>query len=512
MRPSLVALTLVSLAGCRTGAPPPSDLGLATPTWTSSADLLEPKARGTEDPSAPGCATLKDSEAADVLKVTRGEDRLVLYANGQTGLLVVDVSRPDEPVVLASSPFVGTPIAVFEHRGAAIVVFSPGDRPASTVVRALALTGRTLGRPLGELELPGAPRDAWRVDDTIVVTRELPPVAGAPRARAWTAVTTFTIGNEGLREQRTIELSGGGAVTGASPWGVAVARAADEALGPDRTSVTWLGMTDGDGALHEDGTITFAGVVPRWRRATDHTIDVTEDGQVRVVACTTAGCTPGEPAAYAAIDFAEPLRPRLTSWATLERVGGGAVAFTANRLFVARPPVDGADATELAVFRTEQELVRLGAVRLDGNVASIVARDGDAIVLGWTGSASAGRRAVVHHVDTRRGPRRVGSASFGGDWTWSPAYDDERALSFDPNATVAALPMTTLRERTGAKTAVQVLSFTPSGPQPVLEREVGAAERVLFVDGRLLAFAADGVTVVTAPGEQRLRRSWAELR
>jgi hypothetical protein len=199
------------------------------------------------------------------------------------------------------------------------------------------------------------------------------------------------------------------------------------------------------------------------------------------------------------------------AWSLLARAGGGVFAFTGSRLFVARPPQEGSDATELAVFRTEQNLIPQGTVRLNGTVGSIIARDEDAITLGWTGTMSAYRHAIVHHVDVRRAPRRIGSAAFGGDWTWSPAFDDDRAISFDPNATFAALPMTTVREQGGAHTAVQVFSFPPSGPRVLDEREVGAAERVVFVDGRLLALSAEGVTVVAAPGEQRLRRTWAEL-
>ena len=46
--------------------------------------------------------------------------------------------------------------------------------------------------------------------------------------------------------------------------------------------------------------------------------------------------------------------------------------------------------------------------------------------------------------DDARAPKLVGSTTSGGDWTWSHAYDDGRAISFDPASTLAALPITTI--------------------------------------------------------------------
>jgi hypothetical protein len=471
---------------------------------------------------------MTDAEDPDVLRVSSGSGRaraaregLVLYANAQVGLALVDVADPDDPKLVATSPFIGTPIGVFERDAGAVVVFAPWDRPAETVVRAIELGRRDAGRTIGEIVLPGAPRDARRVGDAIVVTREVPSEG---RARApLTAVTTFVLDSDGLTKRDEIRLSGWGAVTGGSPHGVAVAREAPPELGGERTSVTWIGISPDDlGIERLRGTATFAGVVPRWRRASDHVVDVAEDARVRVVTCATTACPPGEAATYAAIDFAEPDRPRLASWSMIARAGDGVFNFDGERLFVARPPLERADATELAVFRTSGELAPLGAVRLRGTVASITVRHdpesvrrgsvGDLVVLGWTGSASESRRAIVHQIDARRTPRLIGSTSFGGDWTWSPAYDDDRSISFDPTSTLAALPITTMRGQSGALTAAQVLSLGPTGPRNVMERELTVADRLLFVDGRLLAFSADGVVVVRQPGEPRVQKKWDDLR
>lgn len=517
---------LVLLAACR-DAPVLDPTPPVEQTWRPSSESLPRMTR--EKRKAGACGTLTDAEDADVLRmsISMGEGRaasegLVLYANAQVGLVLVDVADPDDPKLVATSSFTGTPIGVFERDEGAVVVFAPWDHPAETVVRAVELGRRGAGRTISEIALPGAPRDARRVGDVIVVTRELPSDGAAERPPL-TAVTTFVLDADGLTKRDETRLPGRGAVTGGSPHGVAVVREAPPELGVDRTSVTWIGIAPNDlGVQRLHGTATFAGVVPRWRRATDHVVDVAEDARVRVVACATAACPAGEAATYASIDFSEPDRPRVTSWSMLARAGDGVFNFDGDRLFVARPPADRTETTDLTIFRTSGDLTRVGALRLRGTVASIAVRHdaefvrygsvGDLVVLGWTGSASAGRRAIVHQIDARRAPRLVGSTSFGGDWTWSPAYDDDRAISFDPTSTLAALPMTTMRGQSGAFAAAQVLSLAPTGPRNVMEREVAVADRLLFVDGRLLAFSAEGVVGVRQPGEHRVNRMWDDLR
>ncbi len=502
-----VGIALLLLAACRE-APVVDSMPAADQTThpeSSEASLRE--ARHRRQPG--GCGTLTDAEDPDTLRVSRYHDGVVLYANAQVGLAIVDVSDPDEPKVGAASELVGTPIGIFETAGAAIVVAAPWDRPSETIVRAVEIEPRRAGRTLGEIVLPGAPRDARRLGEAIVVTRDLPPAS--TEGSTMTAVTSFVLEGDLLSRRDELRLPGRGAVTGGSPYGVAVARPAEAELGADRTSVTWIGVDPELGSLRLHGTATFSGVVPRWRRATDHVIDVEEDARVRVVACATAACPAGDLAAYASIDFSEPNRPRVASWSLIARAGDGVFGFDGERLIVARPPVEPIEATDISFFHTSAGLVPAGTVRVPGTVSSLAARDGSVIALGWTGSASAGKRAIIHQLDVRRAPQLVGSTGFGGDWSWSPAYEDDRAMSFDPSTTLGALPMTTVRGRTGAVAAAQVLSFGPSGPRAVMEQEA-VADRLLFVEGRLLAFSADGVTNVRHPGERPFRRRWEDGR
>lgn len=483
-------LVLAGVAACR--QPPPIETVSTTAAEIAAAPVasLEPASR-----RAGGCETLVDVEAPDTLRLADGN--LVLYANEQVGLAVVDVGDPDRPAMKGIVELVGEPAGVFDVRGMAVLVYAPAARPQDVAVRAVTLEPL---RTMGELTLAGRVRDVRRVGDHVVVTRETPDHR--------TAVTAFGVTDTGLVRRSEVVLDGASAVAGAAPRGLAIARSAAIEHGPNRTSVTWLTLDPDAGALAAEGTITVSGVIPRWRSA-HRVIDVTEDQRARLVLCATSGCATAEPAAYAALDFSTPAEPRVVSWKLVAGAGDGTIGFQGTRLVVARPVADRSDASELAFYATESDLALAGKVRVRGSVGTIAVRDsGDVVTVGWTGSASAGKRAILHHVDARGVPRLVGAATFGGDWTWSRAYDDDRVLGFDPHSTLAALPMTTVHGSHGPTSAAEVLSLDPSGPRAIAEEPLTLADRLLFVNGRLLSFSADGVVVLRGEGEPGAEQRW----
>lgn len=485
LRSTLAAGSLLALAACH-GRPSAVDAKPSTPASSTN------RATATAEREPGGCATLVDTEAPDTLRLSRNRTGLALYASDQAGLALVDVEDADRPSVVALSPMTGTTIGVFQLRGAAVIVSAPWDRPGVTVVRAVDLW-RTPGRTVGEIELAGEPRDARRVGEVVVVTHDL------PAARPMTALATFSVNAGGLAKRDEVQLAGLGATAGASPRGLAVARE----TGAAQTAVTWVAIPDDTtGAMRIEGSTTIAGVIPRWRRISDRVLDVTEDDRVRVVACASAECPVGGDAIYSAIDFATPTAPRVFASAPIPRAADAVIGFQGTRLVVARAALDRSDASEIAFFDTEQALALAGAVRVRGFVGSLTVRDsGDVVALGWTGSAASGKRAIVHLLDARSTrPRLVGSTSFGGDWTWSPAYDDDRAISFDPFSTLGAIPMTTIHGTGDALPAAELIAFDPNGPRAVATENVASVDRLLFVDGRLLAFSADGVRVLHRGG------------
>lgn len=488
----LAAIVTIVAAGCRQTPPPLEHVVITSAEMPPAVTDAKHTARRMGEKRWSG-EPLLDVEPPDTLRLVHGADRdgadrTVLYASESLGVVLVDVSNPDVPQIRGRLALQGRPLGVFEVKGAAIVVYEPWDRPATTIVRAFAIEPRIAGRSLGQLAITGTPRDARRIGDFVVVTRET--------QASDTALESFTIGKAGLVAGGAIELLGHMAVTGASSRGIAIARSAPHTLGPDRTSITWLGLDPELGSLSLQGTVTVSGVIPRWR-SSRQVLDVTDADEVRVVMCARDACASDEEAAYATVDFALPAYPRLTSWSLVARAAGAVIGFQATRLVVARPAADRSDATELLFLRPDERLAPAHELRLRGTVGTIVAHEsGDVVTVGWTGSAATGKRAIVHHVDARGAPRLVGATSFGGDWTWTRAYEDERSMSFDPLSMLAALPMTTVRNGAGPIAAVQVLSFDPAGPRALAEPPLPLGDRLLFVDGRLLAFSADGVVVI----------------
>jgi hypothetical protein len=510
-----VLLVLLALAtpSCRDaqvgtgGGSAPSELG-----WRDEGPPAPPAP--SEDPP-PACGTLRDVETADVL---RSSDGLVLYANEQTGLAVFDVTSSAEPKLLSTSPFVGSPIAVFAHKGVAVVAFIDWearfgkDRVPSTVLRAVDLADPRAPSKRGDVVLPGIARDVRRIGDVYYVTRDAAARDDEPEgATLVTSLVATTERGGRLVTRDEIVLPGRAASVAAAPSGITIARPAPKRLGPERTAVTWIDVTEEDpGKLHVRGTIAVAGVVSTVRGQVDSVLATDEDRVVRLYACAR-GCIPLEAAEVAVIDFAEADRPRQTGAFTIPEGTDAVSRFHGNRLFLAHP-LDGGG-TRLSVWRTTSAVSSEGSLRLDGTVAGIVARDAHIVTIGWTGTTGAGTKATIHVVDlsTARAPKLRGSVSFGRDWTWSPAYDDERALSFDPGASLAALPTTTLSSAGAYSAGAHVLSFGPSGPRvvSVVESE-RFHDRLLFAGGRLLGFGAEGVLTLRDRGPARMR-SWHEL-
>ncbi len=490
MRAATVFL-LAALGACNT-TPPGESLTPTERAWPEPTPLDAPPLRD-EALREPGCATLRDTEAGDVIHAN-GAGR-VLYAHPEIGLAIVDVSLPDEPKLVGASSFVGSPLGVFERGEIGLVAFTPWNtEKLQTTIRAVDLAPEKKMRTLSELTLAGDARDVRRVGDVLVVTRD-----STADVDGLTILTTVGFGSDGLKVRDEILLRGRGATIGSSPWGVAVARAAEKGQGIDRSAITYVSIgNDGVGSLRPHGTSVIEGAVLPWRRGGDGIIDVSEDNRVRVVACATTACSPGTAATFATIDFTNLEAPRTAGWSMIGNAGAdGIFRFAGESLIVARQVPGKSGVTEIVHFDAERSLYVKGSLRVRGTIAALAVQNDSVVALGWTGDASAGKRAIVHRVDARS-MRLVGSASFGDDWTWSPAWDDDRAVSFDPGSMLAAFPVTTVARSGAPISAVQILTLGKvGGPRGVdmIETEA-AAQRLMFIGGRLLAFGNDGVSVV----------------
>ncbi len=122
------------------------------------------------------------------------------------------------------------------------------------------------------------------------------------------------------------------------------------------------------------------------------------------------------------------------------------------------------------------------------------------MALGSTGSPGTQMKMIVHDLDVRRPavPRTRTSATFGSDWTWSLASDDDDAMSFDPASNLVAIPFTAWRHADERYvTGAQLVDLGRFGGQaaPALPAD-GWVERAVFLDGHLVTLGPNGISSI----------------
>jgi hypothetical protein len=95
--------------------------------------------------------------------------------------------------------------------------------------------------------------------------------------------------------------------------------------------------------------------------------------------------------------------------------------------------------------------------------------------------------------------------TFGSDWTWSAALDDDNALSFDPASHLVAVPFTAWRHADKRYvTGTQLIELGASGGRPFSTFHAeGLVERAIFLDGQLVTLWPGGVVAVDYAARRR---------
>jgi hypothetical protein len=140
---------------------------------------------------------------------------------------------------------------------------------------------------------------------------------------------------------------------------------------------------------------------------------------------------------------------------------------------------------------------------MPGAVAALTAVDNRLIAVGTAGSSASGVRVAVYDLDVREAsaPRLRGRATFGSDWTWSIAEDDDRAISFEPRASLVALPFTASSVAGRYEMGAQVVDLAGGRPNvSAVYPSPAWIDRIVFVGDRVVAVGHDGVHVVDYAG------------
>jgi hypothetical protein len=457
-----------------------------------------PPASSTEDqPRA--CATLRDVAVSDVVRV---DGATLFYAEASEGLAIVDVSDAAAPRTVARVPFVGTPTALFVHEGIAWVVFLDSDArfleaKTATVIRAIDVRTPDAPRVIGQEVREGSTTIAKLVDGSLYTLRAGPS--------GGSVIESFEVLHGALHALDQVVLEGSPAQLAASSAGLAAVTLTGEGA-----QVAWIDLAlQRGGAIGLREAVRLPGGVATWERGDGRIVDADDGQRVRLITCATRACGPAEPATLRTIDFSGPGSARVLAPLRLtERGGLPLTRFAEELLYVAETSRARKDATTLHVARTEEAGARfVGHVALRGMLSAIVPRDGSIVALGTVGGPDAPVHIVVHDIDVQRpeAPRVRASVTFGSDWTWSAALDDDNALSFDPASHLVAVPFTAWRHADKRYvTGTQLIELGASGGRPFSTFHAeGLVERAIFLDGQLVTLWPGGVVAVDYAARRR---------
>lgn len=493
-KPGREPTSTTTVTGAPLGASDPAGSAAAAATSTAPVTLAEP-------PLA--CATLRDVSESDLVRV---EGTTLFYADATSGLSIVDVADPMRPNKLASIPFVGAPMAVFVRENVAWVVFVDWDArfgagASATVIRAIDVSDPAHPKRLGDEVREGIVRESRLVGGHLYVLRA---------ANRGAIVESFGVRTNGLVALDAVQLEGTPAQLAASPAGLGAVTLSSDTV----TSVSWLDLPlERPGALGLRATVKVPGGIATWERGDNKIVAADEGQRVRLVTCATRSCAPSEGATLRIVEFGTARPPGVTASLPLTTQGGLPIArFADELLYVGETSRTAKDATILHVVRTDEAKPRAVAhLPLRGLVSSLVPRDGSLVALGSTNAGAAGTesqtRIILHDIDARQpaAPRLRASATFGSDWTWSVALDDEDAVSFDPASHLVAIPFTAWRHADGRHVqGTQLVDLTRFGAERAASiASDGYVERAVFLDGHLVTIGPEGVRGVDYASARR---------
>ena len=489
---SFVALAVASLA---MGACNERDLTRESSVSVTSAPApaVTPARAAPPSPaeSPLACATLRDVGVSDLVRV---EGKTLFYADSTAGLTSVDVTDAAHPRVLSVVPFVGAPLALFVREGTAWVVYTDADSRSgkqglATVIRAIDVSDPKHPRALGSEVRDGAARDAKLVGGLLYVMRA---------AKGRTVVEGLGIKQAKLHVLDSVSIDGVPALLAASSAGLAAITTSD-----DHATVAWIDLSmDRPGSMLLRASVRLPGGVATWEKGDEKVASADEGQRVRIVACASKGCTPGEAATLHVVDFgAESPERTMTSLRLTEHDGLPVTRFVDGLLYVAEGLAPNKDATTLHVVRTDDRAPRFVAhLPLRGRLSALVPRGGSLAALGALGSPSTQVKLILHDIDVRKpaAPRARSSVVFGSDWTWSIIADDDAAMSFDPASHLVAVPFTAWRhDDKRYATGVQLVDTRPLGAQAAAALPTdGWVERAVFLDGHLVTLGPNGISSV----------------
>ena len=475
-------------------------------------------------PSPPPATT--STRTVQETDLYRLEGNRLYYLNAYRGLMVFDVTNPDQPALLGRSPIFGDPVDMIVRHGVAIVVvgdwfgaMDDGTPFHGSIVRGLDATDPANIRVLGEAKLGGWVRDDRVVGDVIYAVSEdygwwygwdagagggsgASGTSTAPRPAV--IVSSVSFANGAIAQVDQLAFEGFNGVFNVTPNAILLASEAATST-EGATSLLYLDISDPGGAIVSRGTRTVEGRVQGWGADNGRWNLDFADGKIAHVVCQSGSYGGGY--VLSTVDFSNPDAPVLDSALTIANAGWSAAArFDTNRLYLSPESGydNGTDTTPFQVFDLTNPMApRLaGTVSVPGAVWNILPAPGSRIfALGNDYQAPGeGDPVSLHYLDVTdpAAPRLLGTSTFGQGWAWTPAAGTFKAFTMDAANGLVVLPFSGWDPTgRGYNNGLQLIEFTPQSVTTAGAAHTrGWVERGIFVGNRLVSLSPLALSVV----------------
>jgi hypothetical protein len=522
------AALLLALAACssdrdrsigqsRFESAPPNGVG-ATGRF-GTADGAGAPGAGTGNSGVPATRTVEETD------LYRLDGNRLYHLNSYRGLMVFDVTTPEQPRMLGRSPIFGDPVDMIVRDGIAIIVvgdwfgrMDDGTPFHGSIVRGLDATDPSNIRVLGEAKLGGWVRDDRVVGDVIYAVSEdygwwygwenwLYDTGDATSHKPAVIVSSVSFAKNVITQVDSLRYDGFSGVFNVTPESIMLASAGDTSAGgvTGQTSLQYIDISDPGGAIVPRGSLTVDGMVNGWGADNGRwNLDFADGKTAHVI-----GQAHSSLARYilSTADFSDPDHPTFLSALSIERSGWSAAArFDNNRLYLSPGTgyYGGSGTTPFQIYDlTDSTAPRLaGTVNVPGVVWNILPAPGSRIfTLGNDHAISSYGGAVsLHYLDVTdpAAPRVLGTSTFGQGWAWTPAAGTFKAFTMDVTKGLVVVPFAGWDSVVGTyNNGLQLVEFTPTGATTAgLARTKGWVERGIFVGNRLISLSDVSLAVV----------------
>jgi hypothetical protein len=487
---------------------PPGGVGGAGPGGPIATD-------GADNGGAPsGPSGVQATRTVEETDLYRLDGNRLYYLNSYRGLMVFDVTTPEQPRMLGRSPIFGNPVDMIVRDGIAIIVvgdwfgrMDDGTPFHGSIVRGLDATDPSNIRVLGEAKLGGWVRDDRVVGDVIYAVSEdygwsygwSEDAYSPPRPSV--IVSSVSFANHTITPVGSVRYDGFSGVFNVNPTSILLASSGS---GQAQTSLLYLDISDPGGRIAPRGSLTVEGAVNGWGADNGRwNLDFADGKTAHVI-----GQAYGYYGDYtlSTADFSNPDRPTLLSALRIPQSGWSATArFDGNRLYLS--PMSAyysAGTTPLQIYDLTNPTAPglAGTADIPGIVWNILPAPGSRLFTLGNDYANAGYGDAVslHYLDVTdaAAPHMLGTSTFGQGWAWTPAAGTFKAFTMDATKGLVVVPFAAWDpEGATYNNGLQLVAFSPTSATTAgSARTKGWVERGIFVGNRLVSLSDVSLAVI----------------